>query len=251
HRLEGEGRHVHVAILLHALGASAHSAPDAVLAIVAGLRVDGERQTSGFGQLVDRIKAAVAGVDAVDIHGKHGAHHSVLAVLDQPLQLLDRRRRVLAGDEAHALQALRVDWQILLQEPAIDGATQDSSQLLVPQAIDGQGYAGAEDDGDVYSLLVHIRKALASVPLTRPATLDMRRKRATDAWPQPLSPGGHTAFHIHPGGAMTIAETYGCPMMVLFGQPGSQIFPGSLQCPSASMTRSVCIEEPPCVHQSL
>ena len=43
HGLEGEGRHVHVAILLHALGAGAHGAPDAVLAVVAGLRIDGER----------------------------------------------------------------------------------------------------------------------------------------------------------------------------------------------------------------
>ena len=41
HGLEGEGRHVHVAILLHALGACAHGPPDAVLAVVTGLRVHG------------------------------------------------------------------------------------------------------------------------------------------------------------------------------------------------------------------
>src|SRR4030095_12847850 len=74
HGLEGKGRHVHITIFLHALGAGAHSAPDAVLTIMAGLRVDGEWQTSGFGQRVDRIKAAVAEVDAIDIDGEHGAH---------------------------------------------------------------------------------------------------------------------------------------------------------------------------------
>ena len=67
HRLEGEGRHVDVAILLHPLGAGAHGAPDAVLAVVAGLRMDGERQAIGFGRLVDRVEATVAEVDAVDI----------------------------------------------------------------------------------------------------------------------------------------------------------------------------------------
>ena len=42
HGLKGEGRHVHVAILLHALGAGPHGAPDAVLAVVAGLRMHGQ-----------------------------------------------------------------------------------------------------------------------------------------------------------------------------------------------------------------
>src|SRR4029453_16994474 len=109
HGLKGKGRHVHVAILLHALGAGAHGAPDAVLAVVAGLRMDGERQTSGFGQPVDRIKAAVTEGESVKINREHSAPPSLLAVLDQPLQFLDSRQWVLAGDEANALQALRVD----------------------------------------------------------------------------------------------------------------------------------------------
>ena len=140
-------------------------------------------------QLVDRIEAAVAEVDAVDVDGEHGAHDAILAMLDQALQLLDGRGRVLARDEAHALQALGVDRQILLQQPAVDGAAQDAGQFLVPQAIDGQGHAGAEDDGDVDPLLVHVREALAGVPLTGPAALDVRGEGAADARTQPLGPG--------------------------------------------------------------
>ena len=30
---------------------------------------------------------------------------------------------------------------------------------------------------------------------------------------------------------MTIGATYGCPMVVLFGHPGSQIFPGLVAVP--------------------
>ena len=85
----------------------------------------------------------------------------------EPLQLLDGRRRVLAGDEANALQALRIDRQVLLQQPAVDGTTQDSSQLFIAQAIDGEGHAGAEDDGDVDPLLVHVREALPGVATRR------------------------------------------------------------------------------------
>ena len=225
HGLEGEGRHVHVAVLLHALGAGAHGAPDAVLAVVAGLRVDGERQADGLGEFIDGVEAAVAEVDAVDIDGEHGAHDPILAMLDQPLQLLDGRRWILAGDEADALQALRVDRQVLLQEPAVDGATQDTGQFLVPQAIDGEGHAGAEDDGDVHPLLVHVREALAGVPLTGPAPLDVRCEGATDTRPQPLGSGRQPSFDIHAGSPMTVGEAYGRPLVVRSGHPGRQNLP--------------------------
>src|SRR5262245_59393515 len=100
---------MHVAILLHALRAGPHGAPDAVLTIVTRLRVHRKRQAGSLRELVDRIEAAVAEVDAVDIDREHGADDAVFAMLDQPLQLLDGRRRVLAGNEADALEALRID----------------------------------------------------------------------------------------------------------------------------------------------
>ena len=152
-------------------------------------------------------------------------------MLKQPLQLLNGRGRVLARDEARPLQALRVDRQVLLQKPAVDSTTQNTGESLVPQAIDREGHAGAEDDGDVHPLLVHVREALARVPLTGPAALDVRRKGATDARPQPLGAGGQTAFHIHPGSAMTIGKTYRRPLVVLFGHPRCQIFPGLVAVP--------------------
>src|SRR6266571_908375 len=85
--------------------------------------------------------------------------------------------------------------------------------VMISEDIDGE-------QGAHHTLLVHIREALAGIPLTGPAALDVRRKGTTDAWPQPLRPGGQTAFHIHPGGTMTIGATYGRPMMILLGHPG-------------------------------
>ena len=84
---------MHITVLLHAFGARAHSAPDAVLAVVAGLRMHSERQAGGLGKLVDGVEAAVAEVDAIDVHGEHGAHNPLLAMLDEPLQLFDGRWR--------------------------------------------------------------------------------------------------------------------------------------------------------------
>src|SRR2546422_6248683 len=64
-----------------------------------------------------------------------------------------------------------------------------------------------------------------------PARWRYTTKGPTDARPQPLGPGGQAAFHIHTRGTMTIGETYGRPIMVLFGHPGSQIFPGLVTVP--------------------
>ena len=72
-----------------------------------GLRVNRERQACGLGKLVYRIEAAVAEVDAVDVDREHSADNAILAMLDEPLQLLDGRRWVLAGDEANPFRRFR------------------------------------------------------------------------------------------------------------------------------------------------
>jgi hypothetical protein len=199
---------------------------DAVLAIVTGLRVHGKRHARGLGELIDGVEAVVAEVDAVDVDGEHGADNPIPAMLDQPLQFLDGRGWVLAGDEAHPLEALRIDRQVLLQEPAVDSVTQDSGQLLVPQTVDRESNAGPKNDGDVHPLLVHVEEALTGIPFARAASLDVRGEGAADARTQPLGPGRETSFEIHAGGPMTIDEAYGRPMVVRLGHPGRQIFPG-------------------------
>ena len=92
---------------------------------------------------------------------------------------------VLAGDESHSLQALWIDRQVLLQEPAVNGVTQNPGQLLILQAIDREGHAGAEDNGHVYAFLVHIRQAPAGVSLAGSAALDVRGKGALTPGPSP------------------------------------------------------------------
>src|SRR5262249_2355974 len=82
---------LHVAVLLPALGAGTHRAPDPVLAVVAGLRVHGERQAGGLGQFVDGVEAAIAEVDTVHVDWEHGTDNSISAMLHQPLQFLDSR----------------------------------------------------------------------------------------------------------------------------------------------------------------
>src|SRR6266849_4192680 len=57
----------------------------------------------------------------------------------------------------------------------------------VAQTVHGEGDRGAEDDGDVDALLVHVGEALERVAHARAAVLDVRREGAADALREALA----------------------------------------------------------------
>src|SRR5262249_36994194 len=102
HTFEGEGGHMDIAVFLHALAAGTHDAPNAILAVVLGLRVHGKRHADLLRGGVDRIEHAVAEIDAVNVGRQHRADDT--ALLGQVFQFSYCSGRLLHGNESHALQ---------------------------------------------------------------------------------------------------------------------------------------------------
>ncbi len=146
----------------------------------------------------------------------------------QVVELARGGGRILAGNQADALEPLAVGRQVLLHQPAVHGVADGAGQTLILEPVHGEGDGRAEDDSHVDALLVHVHQALLGLAHARPEAHDVGRERALHAGTQRSALGPDAALEDDAAVAVVIGDPDRRAPGVVIGQPLGQTLLGLL-----------------------